>query len=229
MIDRAFFRLAGPVAILVLAGCSPGQTGQLSSSDAKARAAASAEALAAASDAEAAANDAIRAVREAESPGSITTSTSTPSWSISESHDRMTDRVQQEACLNSVDKVNLPDPYGARALQLCFWTTGAAAPSHAQLHIVGSGQYAACLEDCAIRLRLDGGKPQLWSAAEPSDSSTGVYILSRPGDLFRRVSSAKRVMLEASFFEAGRQAVEFHVPGAGVPHDAQGVWAAKGR
>ena len=227
MIDRISLRLAAPAVILLLTACSPVQTGQPASSDSKARAAAAAEALAAASDAEAAADDAIRAVREAESPGSTAGSLAT--WVMSENRDRMTDRVQQEACLTSADKVSLPDPYGPRALQLCFWRTGTALPSHAQLHIVGSGQYAACLEDCAIRLRIDGGKPQRWSAEEPSDSSTGVYILPRPGDLFRRFSSAKRVMIEASFFEAGTQTAEFHIPEVGIPHDSQGVWTSEGR
>ena len=62
-----------------------------------------------------------------------------------------------------------------------------------------------------VRVRFDSGKPMKFSTNEPSDGSSDMLFLSNTKKFISLAKKAKRIRIEAPFYQAGNQVFTFTV------------------
>ena len=63
----------------------------------------------------------------------------------------------------------------------------------------------------SVRVRFDNGKAMKFSTTEPSDGSSNMVFLSNPKKFINLAKKAKRILIEAPFYEEGNQVFTFTV------------------
>ncbi|WP_027922580.1 hypothetical protein [Pseudomonas sp. URMO17WK12:I12] len=72
------------------------------------------------------------------------------------------------------------------------------------------GQFLCSSYDgCSVSVRFGDGKPQRFSASEPSDNSTTYLFISDYSKFMSQLRKVDEVVIEASFYQAGNQALKF--------------------
>ena len=75
------------------------------------------------------------------------------------------------------------------------------------------GQFICGIESCTINVRFDDGPIQKFSATEPSDHGTTTLFIDNETRFLSQLRKAKILRLEATFYQEGRQGLEFDVEG----------------
>lgn len=71
---------------------------------------------------------------------------------------------------------------------------------------------------CALNIRFDDQKAESFAGSPPSDRSSNVVFLKREGAkrFIERAKKAKRILVEATYYQAGSIVSEFTTPN-GLP------------
>ncbi|KHK65872.1 hypothetical protein [Pseudomonas frederiksbergensis] len=64
-------------------------------------------------------------------------------------------------------------------------------------------------DGCSVSVRFGDGKPQRFSASEPSDNSTTYIFISDYNKFVSQMRKVEEVLIEASFYQSGNQALKF--------------------
>jgi hypothetical protein len=92
------------------------------------------------------------------------------------------------------------------------------------------GQFLCRRDECGVLVRFDNGKPESYDAVESADHSTETIFLRDYDYFVRRLLKAKRLRIEAIFYQEGRRILEFDVSGLNatglepVPEVASPAW-----
>jgi hypothetical protein len=62
-----------------------------------------------------------------------------------------------------------------------------------------------------INVRFDSDAPMQFRADEPSDGSSTVLFIAPPAKFISRIKTAKKMIVQAEFYESGAQTMEFNV------------------
>ncbi|KMZ13794.1 hypothetical protein BHUM_02690 [Candidatus Burkholderia humilis] len=75
------------------------------------------------------------------------------------------------------------------------------------------GQFICGVSSCSVTVRFDDGPGRKFSASEPADRSSTLLFI-KPFDMFYTgMSRAKRVHIEADFYQQGNQTADFDISG----------------
>lgn len=88
-------------------------------------------------------------------------------------------------------------------------------PKHGKdvLFWLDRGQFGCGIDGCTLGVRFDDGKVQNFTANEPADNSTNLLFISNYERFVGQLRKAKRVQIEAQFFQQGTHVFEFDVSG----------------
>lgn len=78
---------------------------------------------------------------------------------------------------------------------------------------VEKGQFLCGFRNCQVSVRFDNGKAQNFSAVEPADHSTTMLFLHSYDRFLPSVRKAKKVYIEALFYQQGTRVFEFDISG----------------
>jgi hypothetical protein len=78
---------------------------------------------------------------------------------------------------------------------------------------VEKGQLLCHLDGCRIAVRFNDGKPQNFSASEPADHSTTSIFINDYSRFVNNLRRAKKLFIEAQFYQEGMRVFEFDVEG----------------
>jgi hypothetical protein len=133
-------------------------------------------------------------------------------WHYDESSEKMGRGMVKEATVRSLNEVQFGFPYsGAQRGTL-----------HLRIHpkygkdvmlSVEKGQFLCGIYDCQVAVRFDNGKPQNFTAVGPADHSTTMLFLRGYDRFLAGARKAKKVYIEAQFYQQGMRVFEFDISG----------------
>jgi hypothetical protein len=132
-------------------------------------------------------------------------------WRYSQDTDKMRGTVTAYASLESETELHFGFPYGSNKAMLIV----RRRPSDGlNVMLQVKGQFLCSrFHDETVAAKFDDSKIENYSCSEPSDATTGLIFISGAPRFLSRLRHAKALILEAPFFQEGRQQVEFDVRG----------------
>jgi hypothetical protein len=90
-------------------------------------------------------------------------------------------------------------------------------PTEAVL-VMSKGQFLCnSFNDCHISVKFDDGKIQQYSMTEAADGSADVIFFENSASFIKNVSSHKKLIIEAEFYQAGNKQFKFDLTGYSSP------------
>ncbi|ANP47796.1 hypothetical protein [Candidatus Viadribacter manganicus] len=130
-------------------------------------------------------------------------------WVYTSDVDEMSDQRISHACTMSTNIIQLEFPYPAQRVTLCV----RQHPRWGQDVIVRlerGGQFlCTSYRACTVRVRFDEGEASAYSALEPSDNSSDAIFIQNDARFIANLRRSSRVIVEANFFQAGAQRMNF--------------------
>jgi hypothetical protein len=134
------------------------------------------------------------------------------SWSYDEQPDKMGRGVIKTASVDSINTVSFNFPYnGEQHARL----TVRKHPEHGNdvMLRIERGQFLTGVEGCTVTLRFDDNPPIKLHGDEPADLSTNVLFIEGYDRIVSNLERAKRLRIEAPFYQEGNQVFDFDVQG----------------
>lgn len=116
------------------------------------------------------------------------------------------------ASISSVNLVDFDFPYaGAQRARLLL----RIHPKYGKDVILSieRGQFLCGIDGCNITVRFDDGKPANYSVTEPADHKTTMLFIDEYSRFVSRLKRAKKLQIEARFYQQGNHVFEFDVSG----------------
>jgi hypothetical protein len=132
-----------------------------------------------------------------------------PHWTYSTSTDTLTSKPIADARLESVNFVNFEFPYSGQQRATLELRKHPRWGKDVILS-VQQGQFL-CSSECEVSIRYDKEDPWKYTAVEPADHSTTAIFIQGYGDIVTSIKRAKRVFIEARFYQQGSPIFEFDV------------------
>jgi hypothetical protein len=158
--------------------------------------------------------------KDSSTPASTsTTSTETPkaeetktNWQYSEDADKMTNEKRYFASCVSLNEIEFEFPYnGGSNFTLTLRNMGKGNEIVLQ---VSKGQFMpSIMSSDYCRVKFDDGETSKYTYNSSADGSGDVIFLDNTPKFLSKLKKAKKLMIEAPFFNAGRQVINFDVAG----------------
>lgn len=134
------------------------------------------------------------------------------SWAYSEDVDKMDNKKTLFASTTSTNSVDFDFPYqGGSTFDLIIRNTN---KRNEVILRVSKGQFTtSIMEDQTVRIKFDDAAPITVTYNSARDGSSDVIFLNQSSKIIQKLKAAKRVMIEAEFFQEGRKQAEFDVNG----------------
>lgn len=132
-------------------------------------------------------------------------------WNYQESTDKMRNETTKYASITSSNKVSFGFPYqGGSTMEL----TIRKSPKYGKDIVIeiSSGQFT-CMMGCTIHMKFDNGKIERFSANGAADGSSDVIFAKPFGAILTKLQKAKKLVVEADFYNEGANQFEFNVSG----------------
>jgi len=133
-------------------------------------------------------------------------------WKYTENVDRMTSEKAYFATCNSLNMISFEFPYnGGSTFTLTVRQMGNGNELILQ---VSKGQFMPSLNsDEYIRVKFDDEKPLVFYYRSAEDGSNDIIFLNNSSKFLSKLKKATRLIIEAPFFQSGRQQIDFFVSG----------------
>lgn len=82
---------------------------------------------------------------------------------------------------------------------------------------VEKGQFLCSFDGCRVQVRFDDAEAVAFSASEPDSHDTTLLFIQGYDRFTKRLKAAKKVRIEAQFFQEGPRTFEFDVEGLQWP------------
>lgn len=131
-------------------------------------------------------------------------------WVYDFSDDKMGRGKIRNAFVRSLNEITFGFPYqGAQRAGFGF----RSHPEYGKdvMLSVERGQFLCGIDGTEVTIKFDEGKPQKFSASEPSDSSTTLLFIHGFNRILTNTKKAKKVYIEAEFYQEGKRVFEFNV------------------
>ncbi len=136
----------------------------------------------------------------------------TNSWVYKTDTDKMTSKVNHHAILIATNKLDFEAPYdGGSTASIVIRQKGKGSDV---LLVVDKGQFNCEITDgCKVNIRFDNNQPISFQASEPSDGSSTILFISPEKKFIANVKKAKKMIVQAEFYQSGLRTMEFNVDG----------------
>ena len=130
-------------------------------------------------------------------------------WTYSQNEDKMTSGVSYFAEAQAKELLQFEFPYdgGSTATLMIRNKEG---DNDVMLN-VSKGQFITHYDGSTIRARFDNDSPVRYNISEPSDGSSDLVFINAEKDFISKLKKAKKLILEAEFYNAGLRQMEFDV------------------
>jgi len=138
-------------------------------------------------------------------------------WTYLADTDKMTSKLTYQAIVNSSNKLNFDAPYdgGSTAATIIRNKGG----KNEVMVSIDKGQFICDVSDgCAINIRFDNNPATKFIASEPSDGSSTLLFIEAPKKFIDNVKKAKKMIVQAEFYQSGLREMEFNVDGLKWDH-----------
>lgn len=135
-----------------------------------------------------------------------------PNWFYEEREDKMTGAKKYYAICESTNQIDFDFPYnGGSTMGIQVRNMG---QGNEVLITISKGQFMSNYDNSEfLRAKFDDEQPMNLSYSEPSDGSSDVIFISSANKFIAKLKTAKKLMLEAPFYNSGRQIGEFNLEG----------------
>jgi hypothetical protein len=133
-------------------------------------------------------------------------------WQYDEFSEKMGRGTVKHATVRSINEVHFDFPYiGAQRGTLHLRTH----PKYGKdvMLSIEKGQFLCGIYNCQVAVRFDNGKAQNYTAVEPADHSTTMLFIRGYDRFIASARRAKKVYIEAQFFQQGTRVFEFDISG----------------
>ena len=132
-------------------------------------------------------------------------------WDYSESVDQMRGTTTKFAMLESENELDLGFPYESGKALL---TIRRRPEDGLNVMLKVGGQFmCSAFTDSYVSIKFDDGPIGRYRCTEPSDVTTGVAFIENESRLVEKMRTSKTMIIEAEFFQHGRQQLTFDVAG----------------
>ncbi|MDD3688230.1 MAG: hypothetical protein PHE56_15895 [Bacteroidales bacterium] len=133
-------------------------------------------------------------------------------WTYSEPEDKMTGEKTFYAECNSTNKIEFEFPYeGGSTFKLVVRNLN---DGNEVILSVSKGQFMpSFIDEEYCRIKFDDGETLDYYYVSAASGSADLIFLQEADKLIAALKSAKKVKIEAPFFQAGRKIIEFDVEG----------------
>lgn len=151
--------------------------------------------------------------KQVESPPASTPTQApeTPQWGYFSGTYGIDNKSLSSATIRSLNTISLGSPYsGDNYGHITIREMNGRIDLYLE---VDKGQFNGAFMGTKIKVKLDDNKTKIFSCTEPSDHSTGLLFITQPQRLIKSLRTAKKLKIEAEFFQEGPQLFEFDVTG----------------
>lgn len=138
-------------------------------------------------------------------------------WDYASDTDKMTSKLTYQATINSTNKLQFESPYdgGSTASILIRNKDG----KNDVMLIIDKGQFVSSVSDDAkVNVRFDSDLAIAFTGSEPSDGSSTVLFIDPAKKFITHIKNAKKMIVQAEFYESGLREMEFNVAGLKWDH-----------
>ncbi len=123
----------------------------------------------------------------------------------------MTDEKKYFARVTSTNEIEFDFPYhGGSNFDIVARKDGKETDL---MLTVTKGQFISSMGDEIISMKFDNGKVEKYYYTMAADGSADVIFFSNPAKIIKKLKGAKKVKIEAMFYDAGKKVIEFDVDG----------------
>lgn len=137
-------------------------------------------------------------------------------WSYLEDTDKMTSKSVYHAQVNAREELEFKFPYQGGAVA-SIYLRNRDNKSDA-IFMISKGQFTGSFQGQAIRVRFDEEKPFTFNCSPSSDGDSKVLFIDNTKGFITKLKSAKKVIVEAEFYNEGLRQMEFAVDGLKWEH-----------
>lgn len=137
-------------------------------------------------------------------------------WAYETDEDKMTGKSVYYARVLSTNTVEFDFPYGGGS-QFKLLLRNKEGVNKVLLS-VSKGQFMGSYGGKKVRIRFDEDEPFLVSFNEPSDASSDVIFLKPEAKIIEGIKKAKKMLIQAEFYQEGNVIMEFDVEGLKWEH-----------
>lgn len=152
---------------------------------------------------------------KSDSTAKETVTTPATPWQYETDTDKMTSKVRSFAMVTATNKLEFDFPYKGGSTGVITIRTN--DKENEVVLTIDKGQFLGG-EDHPVSVKFDGDAPLQFSANEPSDGKATVLFLHPAKKFISRIKTAKKMMVQAEFYESGQQVMEFDVAGLKWDH-----------
>lgn len=131
-------------------------------------------------------------------------------WNYQEEQDKMGRGALKIASTFSINTVSFGFPYEGEQRGILSLRSHPKQGNGVILSIE-KGQFLTGIDGCEVNVRFDDDKPMTFWGNEPADQRTTVIFINGYSKFVSRLIRAKKVMIEAPFFQEGNRIFEFKV------------------
>lgn len=131
-------------------------------------------------------------------------------WQYSEDKDEMTSQKRLFATCLSTNEIQFEFPYNGGS----FFTLTVRNMGNGNEVVleVSKGQFMSGFNS-ALRLKFDDEQPMSIGYSDAADGSSNVIFLNSSNKIISKLKTAKKLLIEATFFSAGSKHIQFDVSG----------------
>lgn len=130
-------------------------------------------------------------------------------WKYQEHHDEMRGTMSKEAYTVSLNKVDFPFPYnGGSSMRLYLTQSNNATDPGTSIVFISIPSQVDC-ENCKISVKFDDGQIEVYRAF--GNKSALMIETSDRKQFLEKLKNAKKLIIEAGFYDAGNQQFKFDV------------------
>jgi len=135
-----------------------------------------------------------------------------PNWTNEENEDKMSGEKRFYTYTTSTNEIEFDFPYqGGSSFTLLVRNMGKA---NEVALTVSKGQFMpSIMNERSVRVKFDDEKPFNYSYAGTSDGSATTIFIVNANQFINKLKKAKKLMIEAPFYDAGMQIIYFDVEG----------------
>lgn len=131
-------------------------------------------------------------------------------WDYSESEDEMTSKKIFSAELMANETLYFSPPYDGRSkASLIIRNSGSGNDA---LLSVSKGQFIT-RDGTTVKIKFDSAQPVTFNTSSPSDGSTNAIFIENTKKLIKKIKSAKKIKIQAEFYDDGLKIMTFDVAG----------------
>jgi hypothetical protein len=135
----------------------------------------------------------------------------TSRWNYTERRDEMRNSSARLASISAEEPIRLAFPYGESTPEL----TIRQDPKYGfDIFVTANGQFLCrSYDDDVVSVKFDNGPIESWACANAESGSSDIVFISNARSFLAKLKKAKRVVIEADMYDAGRQQMAFAVAG----------------